>query len=169
MFVDFPSLRLQYEILNKSLAEIALDINIPLKAIEQEAENNDWVQWFPESNKIDFEDLTISLENEEEVRQELIEEYINHSKQRLAIYNIAKEILLAHRYFELEIRIVKEANEILNNLDNLDAKTVKTLSSLYVDMTKTSVSNALASLSFQQDENGLPTVIIKDLSGQKKG
>jgi hypothetical protein len=44
---------------------------------------------------------------------------------------------------------------------------LKALSSLYKDMAKNGVSSG-TSLSVGTDETGLPTVIIKDLSGQTR-
>jgi len=162
MLVDLSSLRLQYEILNRSLESLASELNIPLLAIEQEASNNKWVQWFPGGDLVVDPASNLSVEDMEEE----CEEFVTKSKQRLAIYNIAKELLLAQKYLALEVKIIDEANNILDSSE-LDAKTIKALSSLYVDMTKTSVSNALASMSFGMDDSGLPTVIVKDLSGRK--
>jgi len=162
MFIDIPALRLQYEILNKPLADLAATLGIPVTALEVEAKRAKWLQWFPEP------DMSIdSGEIRTDDMCELAEDFVTRSKQRLSIYNIAKEILLAQKYFALETKIINEANAILDGAD-LDAKTVKALSSLYVDMTKTSVSNALASLSFGTDDSGLPTVVIRDMSGRKQ-
>lgn len=161
--IDIATLKMQYEILNKPIEEIARESGLQTRSIQQEAERDKWVQWFPEP------DLTVdpSKKHDTEAMQEISEDFTARTKHRLAIYNIAKDLLLAQRYFMLEMKIIDKANNILEiQEDSLSPSEIKTLSSLYSEMSKQTITRVMQSVSLTQDDNGIPTVIVKNLSNK---
>jgi len=140
---------------------------MPEEAILDTIKEKGWKQWWPSG--IDDEILAKSTENIEEQDELLVlqsEQFLDRAKRRLAVYTIAKEIHLAQKYLKLESAIIDKAYTLINDLSGLDTKSIKDLSTLYKDMTAKSPTSALAAFSFCEDEGGLPSVIIRDLSGR---
>ena len=188
--VDLGAMRLQYEILNIPVEQLAKDCNMPIEILKPMIDGQNWKQWWPDNDFKSFaktkntltvvpsssstspsigqpDDDDSELDPNEEMSSEA-ENFITRSKKRLAVYAVAKEILLAQRMFELERKIIKAANDCLDSSSGIMAKDAKALSDILKNLMSNSVSDALASVSIGQDEGGLPTVIIKDLSGKKK-
>ncbi len=162
--VDIQQLRMQYEILNKPLQQIADDVPTPVGIIEKLAEKEGWRRWFPEPDMLIETSATRAQPTPSEM-EDATEEFVKRTKQRLAMYSIVKDMLLAQKYLALESRIIDEANDLIDQ-GGLEARDVKALSALYAEMTKTSLRDALASFTFGDDSSGLPTVIFKNMAGK---
>jgi len=163
MAIDIELLKLQYEILNVSITSISRTTGIPEDLILREVERGKWTPLWPN----DPDEPKLHVEEDEDLFTVSTNQYIEKTKRRLQAYALAKEILLATRYLELESALIKKANETLDSMDPsvTTASALKTLSSLYRDLVKNGLSS-VTSLQLQTDEAGLPTVIIKDLSGR---
>ncbi len=160
--IDLQHLRMQFEILNKSIAQIAADANTIEKGIQDIATKENWQRWFPEPDLEIDHTMTVPLTSDQ--MEEMADEFTKRTSLRLKMYNIVKDILLAQKYLALETRIIDEANNLLD-VGDLAPRDVKALSALYAEMTKTSIRDALASFSFGDDGSGLPTVIFKNMAG----
>lgn len=165
--LDLGLIKLQYEILNKSVKQIADETGMPENLIEKEIKDAGWKQWWPED--VDQRLLAKQTEDigEDEVLALQSEQFIDRAKRRLAAYTLAKEIYLAQKYLKLESALIDKAHTILETLQDGDSRSAKELSALYKDMTSKSPMGALASFSFGEDEGGIPVVTIRDLSGRK--
>jgi hypothetical protein len=165
MAIDIELLKLQYEILNVSVSSISRTTGIPEDLILREIERGKWTPLWP-----DEDEPKLQVEEDEDLFTVSTNQYIDKTRRRLQAYSLAKEILLATRYLELESSLIKKATESLDTIDPSVTATsaLKTLSSLYRDLVKNGLSSG-TSLSLQTDEQGLPTVIIKDLSGRGSG
>jgi hypothetical protein len=150
--LDIQLMQLQYEILNTSVSMLAADAGVSIQMMQDEIESLGWVRRWPES--------------EEELDTQ--EAYVEATKQRLKVYTLAKDMLLAQRYLELEVGIIKAAQKALDAFgDALPPQQIKYLSALYKDLTSgTSLAN-LATMAFEGGENGVPMVVFRDVSGSK--
>lgn len=158
--LNIPHMRMQYEILNRPIAQLALENNLPINMLQKEAEDNGWQQWWPESDVV----LCPDVDQEEKLVIQS-EAFLDRTKHRLAAYSVAKEVFLAQKYFQLETAILDAAIGFLEVHADLDAGSIHDLGSLYKNLSSTSVTKALTTMTFGEDEGGMPTVIIKDLSG----
>ena len=164
MAIDVELLRLQYEILNVSVESIATTTGIPVDLIQREVEKGKWSPLWP----LEENEPQLQIEEDQDAFTVSSNQYIEKTKRRLQAYSLAKDILLACRYLELESNLIKKANDALANLTDCtiaQASGLKTLSSLYRDLVKDGIGRATG-LQMSTDEDGLPTVIIKDLSGR---
>ena len=50
--MNLSHIRLQYEILNKTLVQLGQENDIPVSMLEDEATKGGWVQWWPESDLV---------------------------------------------------------------------------------------------------------------------
>lgn len=158
MAIDVQLLKLQYEILNVSAESIAQCTGLPLSAINEEIVRSGWTRLWPDEDELPLE----IAEGEDEFKL-ASDRYIEKTRKRLYAYSLAKEVLLATRYLELESGLIAKANECLDTIDpQIGVAAVKTLSSLWKDMQK----SAKTDLAYNADDLGLPTVIVKDLSGR---
>lgn len=158
---DMDILRLQYEILNVSVESIAKQLGLPPEVVAIEIEREGWKPLWPNDDETPLE-----VGEGEDAFELAIDKYISRARKRLMAYALAKEMLLAQKYLQLELGIVDTALQTLKSIDSSSVSAIKTLASLYRDMCKNSLSST-SNLSMQTglDEQGLPTVIIKDLSG----
>ncbi len=161
MAIDIELLRLQYEILGATAGDLARSTNMPVDLIQREIEKHGWKPLWPD------DDAPLALEEDEDLFTVTSNNYIDKTRKRLQAYALAKEVLLASRYLELESNIVKKACEAISLLDPALVSSIKTLSSIFKDLAKDGVGKT--ALSVGTDEAGLPTVIIKDLSGRGLG
>lgn len=173
--MNLAHVRLQHEILNYSIAQLAAFNNIPIHMLQEEATRGDWKQWWPESDLIVSPSSAGGSTSESEVEVDVdgsfigqSEIFLDRSKRRLAVYKVAKEMLMAQKYFELEDGIVDAALKVLSTADVHEAATVHTLGNLFKNLMSNSVANAMVNMNFGVDDGGLPTVIIRDLSGTKQ-
>jgi len=155
-------LRLQYEVLNVSVTSIAKIINLPEDFVASEIQRMGWQPLWPNDD-----DEPLEVAEGEDVFTVATDKYIERTRKRLMAYALAKEMLLTQRYLQLELSIIDTAISAAKQLDPSMVSSIKTLSSLFKDMCKNSLSSSTSTLSLQQgtDERGLPTVIIKDLTG----
>jgi hypothetical protein len=160
MAIDVQLLRLQYEILNVSAESIAQTTGLPLSAIQDEITHNYWTRMWP-----DEDEPPLEIAEGEDTFKLQSDRYVEKTRKRLYAYALAKEVLLATRYLELEAGLISKANECLTLVQpETGIAAVKMLSSLWKDMQKSTSANS--AFSFGTDEMGLPTVVVKDLSGR---
>ena len=156
MAIDVQLLKLQYEILNVSAESIAHSTGLPLEAVQDEITSKQWTRMWP-----DEDEPTLEIAEGEDQFKLSSDRYIEKTRKRLYAYSLAKEVLLATRYLELEAGLISKANECLTTIDPaIGVGAVKALSSLWKDMQK----SGGAATTFNADDLGLPTVVIKDLS-----
>ena len=159
--IDVQLLKLQYEVLNVSAESIATATGLPVDVIEDEIARKGWTRMWPDED----EPALLTAEGEDAFKLQS-DAYIEKTRKRLFAYSLAKEILLATRYLELEAGIISKANECLMFIDpHSGASAVKALSALWKDMQKSAA--AASAFSIGQDESGMPMVVIKDLSGRQ--
>lgn len=160
--IDVQLLQLQYEILNVSIESLARSADLPVALLEREVEKAKWTRLWP-----DEDEPTVEIAEGEDAFTISSDRYIEKLRKRLTAYSLAKEILLTSRYLALEAGIIDKANEALLSIDSTTTSGIKALSSVFRDMSK---GMSAGSLSLQQslDDKGLPTVIIKDLSGRER-
>ncbi len=170
--LDTELVKLQYEILNVSLETLADNLNLPLAILKTEAECNNWKQWWPSEGPLEslkaLNDEDIS-EDPAEILELQSEQYLASTRKRLIVYSLAKEIFLAKKYASLESALLDKAKDILGEVKTLEPNAVKIIAGIYKDLTAKSYTTALRSMSLDPDDNGLPTVIIRDLSGGARG
>ena len=161
------SSRLNYEILNIPLVSIAKMMRLRTKDVEAEAEENDWKQWFP-ADESEFDLNPDSELNEGENLFELkANQYTAEGKKRLEVYQVAKQLMLMSLYTKLEVNIIKKANEAAESTEITSVGDISSLSGILSSLTK-DLSKLSQSMTLGQDDNGLPQLIIRDLSGANK-
>jgi len=163
------SARLNYEILNIPLESIANSMNLRLIDVRAEAEENDWKQWFPETES----DLDLDPDSELNEGENLFElkanQYTEAGRKRLEVYSVAKQLALMNLYTRLEVNIVAKANEAIELTDPKNVKDLSILSGVLTSMTK-DLEKLSQSMTLGQDEStGMPQLIIRDLSGSGRG
>jgi len=158
--LDVPLIRLQYEFLNKPIDMLEDEAGLPSGSLQSEANKNGWKQYWPDADMV-----IMKAEADEDILVVQSERFIDRATRRLAVFKVAKEMLLAQRYAKLEAGLIQSALFALD--DNLGTKEIKELSSLYKDMSAKSITSQMQALSFGEDEGGLPTVIIRDLTGRE--
>lgn len=139
-------LRLRYEILGETFEVLAASHGLVVSVISQLATREGWKRRFP------------TIKPPSEKNSDGYEESV---RTRLAIFNAAKELLLAGHIAYIESRILKRATEILEEDEgnNLRGMTMITglIKSLQGPLTKKEAQDA-----------GLPLLIVKDMTGTKK-
>jgi hypothetical protein len=169
MNVDIPIFRLQYEILNKTLTELAAGASIPVSILQKEARDQRWKQLWPAIPKVEPESGTLlSYEDRQEQLALEADQYIEETNKRMRVYNLAKDIYLATKYLALEVKIIDTASTILDEVNGeMDPKNLKLLSALYKEMTSGTSLSSMAKNIAELDETGLAQVIFRDFSGAK--
>jgi len=168
---DSNILRLQYEILNRTAADIASDTHLPISIIESTIASEGWKQWWPESSIQEQLAISRTLANidpdlhisDEEIFVSQADQYLERSRKRLQVYSLAKETYLAQKYMQLEVALIDKAIAAIEELPPAAVQGIKLMSALYKDL-QTKGSAALLTAAI--DESGLPTVIVRDLSGR---
>ena len=168
MTVDLGLVKLQYEILNVSIEDLAAALDMSPKFFLEEIKGLGWKRMWE-----DEDEPHIEIDEDEDRFTIETEAYIEKTRKRLMAYSLAKEIYLSQKYLELESGIINKAASVLSTLDvtdpqNLPVESIRKLATLYKDMTKSQVAaNATSSISLGTDDQGLPTLIVRDLSGKK--
>lgn len=157
--LDMAMLKLQYEILNVSPQSIADHLGIPVHFVTEDIKKRGWKVLWP-----DEDEPTLSIGEDEDTFTADTDRYIEKLRKRLAAYTLAKDALLTSKYLELESNIIDSANIALQSIDPTSTSALKALSALYKDMSKNMKES---SLSLSTDDRGVPTVVIKDLSGTR--
>lgn len=168
--VDLYICKLRYEILNVSLLDIAQSESLTPKSIETEAKNNNWTQWWPSSDELqasfspsqpsdgDHEDYGF---DELSPLEEGSSVYVKEAKIRLQVFNLAKDVHLAHKYAAFESALVDKALSLVEQCQ--DPSDVRQLTMTLKDLPG---KMAAAGLAISAGDDGIPTVIIRDLSGR---
>lgn len=89
--------------------------------------------------------------------------YLKDQGLRLQVFNMAKEVLLSHKYAALECKLIDSAYDIAKS-GSLQAQELKHISALFKDLHTNMASGK--SMSIGTDESGVPEVIIRDLRGR---
>ena len=168
--INLSLLRLQYEVLNKSFEQIASETGLPVSAIKVDAAQQNWKQLWPDPPQTAATTLDTSSLSPEELQEYYAlqqEQYTDNTKKRLKLYTLAKDMFLATKYLELESLLIEKACDALNSIDP-GAAGIRQLASVYKDLTAGTTLSALTKFSLEIDDSGIPTVIIRDLTGQKK-
>lgn len=165
--LDLAIARLQYEILNIPLSQIATEAtgdSSLVTALKQTAKDNNWIRWWPEP------DLIIDEEAEtdgEDALQYQSEAFIERSKKRMTVFQLAKDFMLAQRYVKLEKCLVDAAINTVETFADQEIPNeqgLKNMSALYKDLVSKSITQSLTSLQISSDDPGMPTVVYRDLS-----
>lgn len=192
MLIDIPLLRLRYEILNVTLEELAADVDTPLQILRSEAKSNGWKQWWPYDILIDPSSVvapptttpsnatesslsgayspTVAGMDEDDLVDDDDESdlevgsraFLRDTSLRLQVFNMAKEVYLSHKYAGLESALIDAASAAAGT--NTTPQDLKHLSSIFKDLATHMTSGK--SLSIGTTDDGLPTVIIRDLRGR---
>jgi len=167
--LDLHVLKLQYEILNISAAQMARDTEMPESLIQDTIDAEGWQQWWPEEPQVELfkkQAEQASLVDDDlsdgDILAQQSEEYVERVRKRLQVYQLAKEVYLATKYLQLESALIGKAHDILETCETLDASAIKQLSALYKDMKHHGVNSLLQAA---VDDSGLPSLIVRDLSG----
>lgn len=139
---------------------MAAEQGVPVSVMENEVRNGGWQVKFPNTLPELAENAT---EDEIALYQE---QFLEINQKRLKLYNLAKELLLAHRYLTLENSILVKADMLAESME-ITPKDLKALSSLYKDLASGTALGNISAIQIGEDANGLPTAIIRDLSGSK--
>lgn len=147
-------LRLEYEILNVSLATLSDNYSVPITILEDQAKNENWKQWWPEE---DPDAAANSFATQ-------AEEYTEMQTKRLQVFAIARELYLAPKCLHLEAAIIQAATDAVQNTDVAsDSNSLRQMAALYKDIASRSLLERV--LGGKADESGIPSVIIRNLAG----
>jgi len=134
-------LKLQYEILGVSFAEMASGEEYSPEFLKGIAKQQEW--------KRKFEPLSLTEEDSDV--------FLEDSKKRLQIFETSKELYLAGKYSILEASVIQKA--ILSaERDDISVNELKTLSSMLTSLKGPPKSSAAL-------EDGAPLVVVKDYRG----
>lgn len=163
---NFIGPRLSYEILNIPLSALATNLGLTLSMLEKIAKDNGWSQWFPDPDAQIYldPDSNIGEFDGEDIFTVAADQYLDRNRKRLQVYAMAKNLATAELYADLEINLIDKARTAVMDIDVEDIKSLKDLSNVFKDLSK-DLQNAGNAVSFATDQAGLPTVIIRDLSG----
>lgn len=137
---------LQYCILGCTEEELTATLQFSSVAATRQATRH-WVRW--------FEPLVYC--GDPDKYEEAVDE-------RLRIFNAAKEVYLGAKYASLEATILNAATEAATA--DLAPKDLKSLSGLFSELRKHSLSESLVRAKGDLDNAGVPSVIIKNLTGK---
>jgi hypothetical protein len=160
------SARLNYEVLNISMEEIAESMGLSVAMVIAKADIENWKQWFPEDDKSEFElNEDDDLLEGENMFMLQANQYTEKSRKRLQVYQIAKQLMLMGLYTKLEVNLITKANEAVELINPEDTKEIQALSTVLQSLTK-DLGQLSQSMTLGTDnESGLPQLIIRDLSG----
>ena len=161
--------KLSYEILNTSIKSIASSLGLTEAMVQKHADDNDWVQWFP-SEATDSISLDIDEQSEEadllegeDIFTVRADQFLDKNRKRLQVFSMAKELAMAEHYAGFEASLIDKAKSAVMEIEISDVKALKDLSTVFKDLAKD--LQGTTAVSFAQDQGGLPTVIVRDLSG----
>lgn len=171
--LDSNLMRLQYEILNISVDQLAAEAKIPVAVIKSYIISEQWTPWWPEPDldlvpppvSTDIDALPPPDSTELFILQS--ENYMDRARRRLAVYTLAKEIYLAQKYLKVEAAVLDKLHDIATASDTVSADEIKKISAAFKDLINKNSMASLQSISFDADEGGIPSVIIRDLSGSR--
>ena len=174
--LDSNLMRLQYEILNVSVEQLAAETKISATIISSYIKSEQWTRWWPEPDldlAAPVTPIDLSSGNclpppdQAELFTIQTENFLDRSRRRLAVYTLAKEIYLAQKYLKVEAAVLDKLHDIATASETLGADGIKKLASAFKDLCNKNSLASSQSISFGPDESGIPSVIIRDLSGSK--
>ena len=104
------------------------------------------------------------LEEEESELETGSQAYLRDMGIRLQVFNMAKEVYMSHKYAGLEATLIDKAREAADGMTCLP-QDLKYLSSIFKDLAANMSTGK--SMSVGVNDDGLPTVIIRDLRGRE--
>ena len=160
--------KLSYEILNTPIEELADNLGLSPNMLQDVIDKHGWVRRFPESNAIPLSP-GYAPEGEEVLEGEDIftvkaDQFIDFTKKRLQLFNIAKTLALTESYARLEFSLIDKVQKSVDEIPVVDNTGISKLAAAFRTLVK-DLSGLTSAVSFVQDESGLPTVILRDLSG----
>jgi len=166
---DLEIIKLQYEILNISVESICSSSGLNPLIFPDIIKKHGWKRWWKDPEEPEAEIVHDGDPRVDEFGEDLLtiqsEAYVDRTKKRLAAYALAKQVLLAQKYLELESKLISKALESIRDIDTSNTAGIKALSSLYKDLTKGSSLDGAFSVGVGQNDDGLPQLIVRDLSG----
>jgi hypothetical protein len=156
-------IKLCYEILNIPVKDLANQLGLAPYMINDMVAAGGWKRWFP-TDECDFFLVEEKDINEgEDLFTVKIERYSEYANQKLKVFEIAKKLALAPKILDIEMSMLDKMKEAIEEVNHKDTRALKDLSSSYTNLV---AKGAGTSVGISQDpETGLPTVVIKDLSG----
>ena len=161
------SAKLDFEILNIPISNIANSMGLTEAMVQQEAKAKNWRQWFPidEDKENEFQlDEDADLHEGDNVFELRANNFTSEGRKRLQVYQVAKQMHLMGQYTRLEASLIEKANEAINLVDPEHVGDIQTLSGVLQSLTK-DLNQLQQSLTLGTDaDSGLPQLIIRDLS-----
>ncbi len=125
-----------------------------------------------DDNRSELEVLPPSSTGDDAIVEQ-IQQFVTRAKHRLAAYSVAKEVLLTQRRFSLEKSLIVQAQNLLTEAassteqaQKLTPRDLRMLGSLFKELSGAAQAlTASTGIQLGADDNGLPMVTIKDLSG----
>ena len=155
--------RLDYEILNIPLEQIADTLGLTPGMLQEIHDEQGWKQWFP-SEETEFTlDPDSDLNEGDNLFELRANQFTAEGQKRLHVYQLAKQMHLAGMYTKLEASLVEKATEAIEEVDSNEIGDIQTLASILQSLTR-DLKQLSQSMTLSQDENGLPQLIIRDLS-----
>ena len=161
---EWLSARLNYEILNVSIPAIANTMGLTLEMVTTKADAEEWHQWFPEDEDEFHLDEDLDINEGENLFELKANQFTSSGKKRLQVYQIAKQLHLMGLYTKLEVNLLDKANSAVHEIEPAQIEAIAQLSTVLQNLTK-DLSKMAQSMTLSSDENGLPQLIIRDLSG----
>ena len=156
--------KLSYEILNVSIETLALNLGLTTAMLQKVADDFSWIQWFPDEKSDIYLDEDADMLEGEDIFTVMADQYLDKNRKRLQVYNMAKNIAMTERYADLEVSLVDKARDAIVGIEASDVKSIKELSDVFRNLAK-ELQGMTSAVSFATDQQGLPTVIMRDLSG----
>lgn len=154
--IDSKLLRLEYEILNASLEDLAKSAGVPVGILQDQADSEAWAQWWP--------DAPLKEPSKETSVVQQSDDFIETRTKRLQVFAIAREMYLAPKCLQLEAAIIDAAKEAVQDIDVAsDADSLRKLAAIYKDVASRSLLEKI--LSGADNDSGIPNVIIRNLAG----
>ena len=150
--IDTDLLRLQYEILGASFADIAKQAGISESFLREEYGSN-WVRRF------DALPDHVNQAAEFETSEEALTQFIEQQTNRLAAFEAAKDTILAIAKAKTEARMWDKIQEAINAVTVEDPRTLSALIALAGSFKR--IVNKKGEIT------GLPTVIMRNLTGHE--
>jgi len=139
--MDVQLLRLQYEILNTPVEELAEDAGVPTEIMLDEIKHRRWTRRWPS-------EPTISADSE------AMQKEVGKAQSRLKLYLLEKEMYLASKYLALESSLVNRALDASEEFTEPNPKDLKILSGIYKDLTSNKI-DFKADIPDHSDDDGL--------------
>lgn len=157
--------KISYEILNTPIEELADGLGMSTNMLQSVINNRGWVRQFPDDEVLDADSQeTQEILEGEDIFTVQADQFLDKSRKRLQLFNMAKSLALAERYAKLESAIIDKATRAVEAVEVSEVPSIAALANAFKALAK-DLNGAANAISFAQDQQGLPTVIMRDLSG----